>query len=191
MRLASTSAASQSAAASTRSRQWAQSSRGSESDATTAPTTTAVRANDDRRPRLVLLADVRDEARPRVRVLTVVRAGDPFELRGREPGGAFFEQLAVEVVPNVLARPPLEVGVERPEEREERREREQLLQRLRAPSQLALALEAALLVLSARAARAPSVARVERHSGDDTPPPGRRSRPGTTGRKLTCLFTTM
>lgn len=85
------------------------------------------RAHDHRRTRVVLVADVRHQARPHLRVLTRVRGRDPLELLGGEKGAAGFDQLAVALFVSMFARPPLEVGVEGPQEGEERRQREQLL----------------------------------------------------------------
>jgi hypothetical protein len=85
----------------------------------TAPTITAVRASSSSPTSATRLAHTS--------VLTRVRGRDPLELLGGEKGAAGFDQLAVALFVSMFARPPLEVGVEGPQEGEERRQREQLL----------------------------------------------------------------
>ena len=101
---------------------------------------------------------------------------DRASLGGRQQGDAGIDRLRVGVGRRVRSEPLLELAPTGPHQREERGESAQHLQGIRPARELALAVEAAALVLEPRAARTGRVAWDKRHRRHGRPFSGRRVR---------------
>src|SRR5207247_7160405 len=115
---------------------------------------------------------------------TRLRQTDGNSVRGRNSNALLLGQLRQGLVDQPLrhlwvrtrVQERVELATVGPEQREHRRQAEQLLEDVRLADQLAFAIQAATLVLQARAARAGRISWHERNRRQARPVPGRRVR---------------